>query len=467
MILLTNSKNEKTKERMNLMKRGTIILLASLSMFVPPEMTLAKKALPPAKEFEVKYDKDPYEKVMTADRYRNELLKTRKEKKALKDIYFERARELYERALLEDETFIYGQTSLGFLYLWASNDPYLSKREVLRPAKDRFIKAISLKRSYYEAYYYLAVVDTLEKDWDSALHNLREYIRSERDDSYYHLLLGYIYASGKGEITKKAKVEFELAKERATDPISVQWAIRQLKRPQKSGEIPPIKLPTPPRKEYFPRSVSMNIYVPTFTDKTEHEEIRKIPELLSSRIRETIFRNNRFTLVEKKATEREGGYPLGVDSVLIGSIINVNLMSKTLLCHVRLVYPEGGNVLFSKDFEIPYTDKPMLAISDRDINRIVGEIEKNFIKSEGNIIQISKNYVTVNLGNENGIRPGFRGLIIGKTAQIVIPRTKEVITNEIYLGEILFEQIEERVSKARILNPGRVTIQVGDLVRTK
>ncbi len=142
-------------------------------------------------------------------------------------------------------------------------------------------------------------------------------------------------------------------------------------------------------------------------------------------------------------------------------------MGKTLLCHVKLVYPEGGNILFSKDFEIPYTDKPMLAISDRDINRIVGEIEKNFIKSEGNIIHISKNYVTVNLGNENGIRPGFRGLVIGKTSQIVIPRTKEVITNEIYLGEILFEQIEERVSKARILSPGRVTIQVGDLVRTK
>jgi hypothetical protein len=75
--------------------------------------------------------------------------------------------------------------------------------------------------------------------------------------------------------------------------------------------------------------------------------------------------------------------------------------------------------------------------------------------------------VTVNLGSENGIRPGFKGLLIGKTFQIVIPRTKEVITNEIYLGEIVFEQIEERVSKARILNPGRITIQVGDLVRTK
>jgi tetratricopeptide (TPR) repeat protein len=452
---------------MNLMKRGTIILYASLSMLVMPGMTLARKALPLAKEFEVKYDKGPYEKVMTADQYRNELLKTGKEEKALKDIYFDRASELYEAALLEDETFIYGQTSLGFLYLWASIDPYLSKREVLRQAKGRFINAIRLGRSHYEAYYYLAVADTLEKDWDSALNNLREYIRSERDDSYYHLLLGYIYASGKGEITTKAKVEFELAKERAADPISVQWAIRQLKKPQKPDEIPPIKPPTPPRKEYFPRSVSMSIYVPTFTDKTEQEEIRKIPELLSSRIRETIFRNNRFILVEKRATEKEGEYPAGVDSVLIGSIINVDLMGKTLLCHVKLVYPEGGNILFSKDSEIPYTDKPMLAISDRDINRIVGEIEKNFIKSEANIIHLSKNYVTVNLGNENGIRPGFKGLVIGKTSQIVIPRTKEVITNEIYLGEILFEQIEERVSKARILSPGRVTIQVGDLVRTK
>jgi len=449
------------------MKRGTIILFASLSMLVLPEMTLAKKAPPPAKEFEVKYDKGPYEKVMTADQYRNELLKTEEKQKALKDIYFDRARELYEAALLEDETFIYGQTSLGFLYLLASIDPYLSKREVLRQAKGRFINAISLRKSHYEAYYYLAVVDTLEKDWDPALNNLREYIRSERDDSHYHLLLGYIYASAKGEITKKAKVEFELAKERATDPISVQWAIRQLKKPQKPGEIPPIKPPTPPRKEYFPRSVSLSIYVPTFTDKTGNEEIRKIPELLSSRIRETIFRNNRFTLVEKKAAEQEGDYPLGVDSVLIGSVINVNLMGKTLLCHIKLIYPEGGNILFSKDFEIPYTDKPMLAISDRDVNRIVGETEKNFIKSEGNIIHISKNYVTVNLGNENGIRPGFRGLVIGKTSQIVIPRTKEVITNEIYLGEILFEQIEERVSKARILNPGRITIEVGDLVRTK
>jgi len=202
------------------MKKGTVILFAFLAMLMGPEITLARKAPPPAKEFEVKYDKGPYEKVMTADRYRNELLITGNEQKAHKDIYFDRARELYERALLEDETFIYGHTSLGFLYLWASIDPYLSKRGVLGQARDRFINAISLRRSHYEAYYYLAVVDTLGKDWDSALNNLREYIRSERDDSYYHLLLGYIYASGKDDITKKAKVEFKLAKERATDPIS-------------------------------------------------------------------------------------------------------------------------------------------------------------------------------------------------------------------------------------------------------
>ena len=450
------------------MKKGIIILFLSLSLLIAPEMTLAGKPLPMAKEFEVKYDKGPFERVMTADQYRNELLRTGDEEKALKEIYLGRARELYESALLEDEAFIYGHTSLGFLYLWASMDPYLSKRKtLLGQAKDRFIKAISLRRSLYEAYYYLAVVDTLEKNWDSALSNLREYIRSEIDDSYYHLLLGYIYASGKDEITKNATVEFELAKERATDPISVQWAIKQLMRPQKPEGIPPIKPPTPPRKEYFPRSVSMSIYVPKFVDKTGCEEIQRIPQLLSSRISETIFRNNRFTLVEKKAGEQEGDYPLEVDSVLIGSIINVNLMGKTLLCHVKLVYPEGGNILFSKDFEIPYAEKPMLAIADRDINRIVGEIEKNFIKCEGNIIQVSKNYVTVNLGSENGIRPGFKGLVIGKMAEIIIPRTKEVITNEIYLGEILFEQIEERVSKARILNPGRVTIQVGDLARTK
>jgi hypothetical protein len=449
------------------MNKGTIILVIFLSLLITPRMTIARKAPPQAKEFEVEYDKAPFEKVIAADRYRNELLKTGKEQKVLKDIYFDRARELYERALLEDDKFTYGHTSLGFLCLWASIDPYLSKRKgLLGRARDKFIRAISLRKSLYEGYYYLAVVDTVEKDWDSALNNLREYIRSERDDSYYHLLLGYIYASGKGEITKRSKVEFELAKERATDPVSVQWAIRQLKRPQKPEGIPPIRPPTPPRKEYFPGSVSLSIYVPAFVEKTGHGEIRKIPQLLSSRISETIFRNNRFTLLEKKAME-EGEYPVGVDSVLVGSIINVNLMGKTLLCHLKLIYPEGGNILFSKDFEIPYTDKPMLAIGDRDINRIVGEIEKNFIKSEGNIIQVSENYVTVNLGSENGIRPGFKGLVIGKTFQIVIPRTKEVITNEIYLGEIVFEQIEERVSKARILNPGRVTIQVGDLVRTK
>ncbi len=450
------------------MKKEAIIFFTSLAMILATEADPAEKVPRGAKEFAVKYEKGPYEKAMAADQYRNELLKTEKKQKALKDFYFDRARALYEAALLEDGTFIYGHSSLGFLHLWAAIDPYLSKREgVLRQAQDRFIKAIGLRRAHYEAYYYLAVADVLEKHWDSALNNLREYIRSERDDSYYHLLLGYIYASGKGEITKKAKVEFELAKERATDPISVQWAIRQLERPETPKGIPPIKVPTPPRKEYFPRSVSMSVYVPIFTDKTGHEGIRRIPQLLSSRIRETIFRNNRFTLVEKMATDKESEYPVDIDSVLIGSIINVNLMGKTLLCHVELVYPEGGNILFSKDFEIPYTDKPMLAISDRDINRIVGEIEKNFIKSEGNIIHISKNYVTVDLGNENGIRPGFRGLVIGKTAQIVMPRTKDVITNEIYLGEILFEQIEERVSKARILSPGRVTIQIGDLVRTK
>jgi len=454
--------------RVDVMKKGTVILFVSLYLFMASGVTFAGKATLQPKEFEVKYDKGPYEKAVTADRYREELLKTGKEQKALKDIYFDRARELYEAALLEDEKFIYGHTSLGFLYLWASIDPFLSKRKrLLSGAKDRFIKAISVRRSHYEAYYYLAVVDALEKDWDSSLNNLREYIRSEKDDSYYHLLLGYIYAFGRAEMAKRAQVEFQLAKERATDPVSVQWAIMQLRQPQKLKGFPPIKLPTRPRKEYFPRSVSMSIYVPKFSDNTGRGEIREIAELLSTRISETLFRNNRFTLVEKKAVEKEGDYPLGVDCILLGSIINVNLMGKTLLCNIKLVYPEGGNILFSRDLEIPYADKPMLAISDRDINRIVGEIEKSFIKCEGNIIGVSKNHVTVNLGSENGIRPGFKGLVIGQGSEIAVLRTKEVITNEIYLGEIVFEQIEERVSKARILTPGRVTIQVGDLVRAK
>jgi len=426
------------------------------------------KVLQATKEFEVQYDKGPYEKVMTADQYRNELLKTEKKQKALKDFYFNHARELYEAALIEDETSIYAHSSLGFLYLWAAMDPYLSKREgFLRQARDRFVRAISLRKSYYEAYYYLAVLDTLEGDFSSALNNLKEYMRSEKEDSYYHLLLGYIYTGGRGETAEKAKVEFQLAKEKATDPISVRWAIRQLQRPQKPKEIPPIKAPTPPRKEYFPRTVSMSIYVPKFVDETGYDEIRKMADLLSSRISETIFRNNRFTLIEGKTPEQGDYYPSGVDAVLMGSIINANRLGKTVLCHVKLLYPEGGNILFSKEFEVPYTDKPMLAIADRDINRIVGELEKNSIKCEGTIVQISRNYVTVNLGSENGIRPGFKGLIIGKTSQLVIPRTKEVITHEIYLGEIVFEQVEEKTSKARICNTGLVTVQVGDMVRTK
>ena len=109
------------------MNKGTIILVIFLSLLITPKMTIARKAPPPAKEFEVKYDKGPFEKVIAADRYRNELLKMGKEQKILKDIYFDRARELYERALLEDDKFTYGHTSLGFLCLWASIDPYLSR----------------------------------------------------------------------------------------------------------------------------------------------------------------------------------------------------------------------------------------------------------------------------------------------------------------------------------------------------
>jgi tetratricopeptide (TPR) repeat protein len=450
------------------MKKEAVVFFISIAVLLGINANALGKVPHAAREFEVKYDKGPYEKVMTADQYRNELLKTEKKQKALKDFYFDHARELYEAALLEDEMFIYAHSSLGFLYLWAAMDPYLSKRRgSFKQARGRFVQAIRLRKSYHEAYYYLAVLDILEKDFNSALNNLREYIRSERHDSYYHLLLGYIYALGKGETAERAKVEFQLAKEKASDPISVRWATEQLQRAQKPKGIPPIKVPSPPRKEFFPRTVSMSIYVPKFVDETGYVEIRKMADLLSSRISETIFSNKRFTLMEKKTPEQEGSYPSGVDAVLIGSIINANLLGKTVLCHLKLVYPEGGNILFSKEFEIPYSDKPMLAIANRDINRIVGELEKNFIKSEGAIVHISRNYVTVNLGSENGIRPGFRGLIIGRTSQIVIPRTKEVITNEVYLGEIVFEQVEEKTSKARIYTPGRVTIQVGDVVRTK
>jgi len=57
--------------------------------------------------------------------------------------------------------------------------------------------------------------------------------------------------------------------------------------------------------------------------------------------------------------------------------------------------------------------------------------------------------------------------VLEKASPVILPRTKERITTETYLGEVLFEQIEENVSKARILNAGRVTIEVGDVVRTK
>jgi len=452
------------------MRKRTIILLVSLAMLIPSQVSLAKKETPPnARDFEVKYDGGPYEKVMAADQYRNELMKTESEERAFKDIYFERAKELYEKALLEDEMFIYGCLSYGFLNLWASTDAYLSKNKTLvKEAREKFNRAISLNRFCYDCYYYLAFLDTLEKDWDAALANLREYIRSENDDSYYHLLLGYIYASERGRPPQKADDEFELAKEEGTDPISVKWAIGQLKGKQKPRGVPPIRIPIPPRKEYFPKSVSMNIYVRDFVDKTGHEEIQKLRELLSSRIGEAIFRNNRFTLIEKSASQQEeSANSLAFDSVLVGSLINADLMAKTLVCSIKVIYPQGGNILFSRQFEVPYRDKPMLAIADRDINRIVGEIEKNFIKSEGTVIQVSRDHVTVNLGTDHGIRPGYRGLVLEKASQIVLPRTRERITTEIYLGEILFEQIEEKVSKARILNPGRVTIEVGDLVRTK
>jgi hypothetical protein len=358
--------------------------------------------------------------------------------------------------------------SYGFLNLWALTDPYLSKRgELASEARHRFLRAIGLNRACYDAYYYLAILDALEKDWESALANLKEYIRSRNDDSYYYLLLGYIYARGKVKTLEEAQKAFRLARERASDPVSVKWAIKQLKGKQRPKGAPLIKVLPPPRKEYFPRSVTMNIDVPSFVDKTGHEEIKKLPELLSTRIREAIFRNNRFTLVEKRDSQEGGMGPLEIDSLLLGSIINADLVERTLLCNIKLVYPEGGNILFSRQIQVPYRDRPILAIADREANRIVGEIENSFVRTEGQVIQVSKNRVTVSLGSQNGIRPGYRALVLQKTSRMVVPPTKERLTSEIYLGEVLFEQIEENTSKARILNSGRVTIEAGDLVRTK
>ena len=49
------------------MNKGTIILVISLSLLIAPEIATARKTPPLAKEFEVKYDKGPYENVMTAN----------------------------------------------------------------------------------------------------------------------------------------------------------------------------------------------------------------------------------------------------------------------------------------------------------------------------------------------------------------------------------------------------------------
>ncbi len=428
----------------------SITLISASLLFLTPPGGWA------IEEFPVQFDQnDPYEIVLTAERYRQEFTKGDLEEEEWQEIYFNKAKELYEKAFLIDPYFSYGYLSYAYTQMLAAgiigNKPTRYKKAAgLIPKMDQETPWPSLLQGQLHC---------INENWEKAKNSLDKAASIENNNSSIYAWLGYVLSALKQN--DQAQQAYQKAIETNSDPKSSRWASIHLGKRNKPWQRPPIVPPPPPRRTIQPDSIKMRLQVVDFEDSTK--SMGNAATNFSRLLATSLFKTKRFNMISGKESAE------GVDTVLSGSIIKTNPKTNEFTLDIKATHPPTGNMLLAETLTISYNKQNnAFQIPDKYISKAAKIIENTLIKSEGRIIHIDGRHLMVNLGAKHGIQRGFTALIIGKSEKTVRnPLTANVLSRDVYLGEAVIERVEENHSYARLLTPGRISVQLGDIVRLK
>ncbi len=440
---------------------GKIFCVCIIYILFTPCTSLSAEAVP--KTFEVAFEQDPYELVMTAEKYRMEFVKDDLEKNFY-DTYFDNALKLYDKALFRDPNFGYGYLSYGYLYLLGA-EYYNKKKDALyKKAEACFIQSASVRPSYIEPYYYLFQVYTLQEKWDKADEILLKYSNKSQFDSYYYAWLGYRIILENDDNKQAAYKEYKKAIKLNTHPAPFNWANKYINKSWGYIPHPPFPIPTLLKREIHPSSLNMTLEINLFEDQTR--KVRNLKKVVPRLLATVLFKRGRFEIVQSNIIKDKQSADL--DAVIIGDFVRINTQKKELLLDIKAVNPQTGQVLLAESLSMPYTEKGKeVEVSQKEIEKTADMIEIKLAKMEGRIIRIKGEYITVNMGKQQGIKSGLKAYILDKELRISDPQAMEILNKEIFIGEIIFEVVGDEISEAKLLTKGRISAKIGNIVILK
>ncbi len=414
-------------------------------------------------EFEVQFNiNDPYEITLTAEKYRQAFMEEDIPKEKWRGIYFRKAKKLYEKTFLTDPHFTYGYLSLAYTQMMAAEvlgDKQLryKKAEKLIPEMDSESPWPSMLRGQLRC---------VDEKWEEAKTALEKAVQLGGDTSSLYSWLGYTFSALKDN--EKAQQAYQKAIDANTDPKSYKWASNNLGRSSKPWQFPPLVAPSPPRRSVQPASTKMRLQLAEFEDATKM--MGNAASIFSRLLTTVLFNARRFNLVQaQKCDNNSDGRFDNTDALITGTIIRAAPQSGEFILDIKAVHPATGNLLMAESAPISYVKQDKaFQIVDKEVRKVADVIERKLVRGEGQVVHIDGRHLMINLGGEQGVKSGFTALIIGKRERTVKnPLTGDVLSRDIYLGEILVERVEEKYSYARLLTPGRITMRTGDIVRLK
>ncbi|MBI5788165.1 MAG: tetratricopeptide repeat protein [Candidatus Schekmanbacteria bacterium] len=439
----------------NIYSKICALMLCLPILLIPMKQVSALEVEPIPLEFQVQFDEnDPYEIVLTAEKYRREMSVEDIEEKAWRKIYYDKAVQLYEKATSIDPFFSYDYLSYGYLELAAA--------EVLKDKEYHYQKATKLttKLDYDnpEANIYTGQLYGLLEDWDKAKKYLDKAQDQGGNSSSMFIWSGYVYSALKND--GQSQLAYKKAEEVNSDPDSAKWARSQAGKTGKPWGSPPLVPAPAPRRQIQPPSVKMCLKINEFKDSTN--SLGTTAQVFSRLLTTTLFESKRFNLVNTED-------PQLIDAILTGNIVRIDAKNSQFILDIQVFNPAKGSLLLAELAPISYTLQDNLVQVDiKEAIKVAELIQRKLPRGEGRIVHIDGQNLIVNLGSEQGVQSGVTALLIGKGERTVKdPVSGDVLSRDVYLSEIVFERIDEKYSSARLLTPGRVNLRIGDVVRLK
>ncbi len=227
--------------------------------------------------------------------------------------------------------------------------------------------------------------------------------------------------------------------------------------------VPPTYCAKEPRRTIKPRSHKMKLAVFNFVDQTGRAGnlIKTIPDVLSMELLvpkrfEVLERAKLREIGARKTEEQRNKYKYAVDAFIQGNITRFSEKGRVMAIDVRVVNAYNGAVMYAGHHDVHYKKEQNVTADIKDIQAIANAIHKAFpvlVASKGKIISLSGEDISINLGENDGVKVGMGVLIVAERDVVDNPSSHAGSSPERYIGEGYIVEVMPDASKGIVAMP--------------